>query len=348
MDQQKIQTWIKLIIVSLTLSFCFLFADFPAAFLVGPMLSAIIFSIRGLNLTVAKPLMLCAQATIGVLIASSLNTDTLVLISNNGILIIMVVSTTVLFSAFTGWIIARTGKLPGATAAWGSAPGAATGMIVLSEENGADPRLVAIMQFLRVTMVVLIATFVSRFFFETKASGFGIALTFELFSGDFVHVLFTCATIIAGAIVARFLPLPSGGVFVPLLLGFAVQSLGAFQISLPPALLYAAFAVIGLWVGLKFERAILLHAIRALPIMLIGCISLIALCGVSALLLVWIVDVDPLTAYLATTPGALEAVTILAMSSNSDISYILSLQTVRLLIVISTGPLLAKMICRLL
>ena len=81
--------------------------------------------------------------------------------------------------------------------------------------------------------------------------------------------------------------------------------------------------------------------------MLIGTLTLILLCCLSAVMLVWLVGTDPLTAFLATVPGGLDAIAIIAVDSNADISFVLALQTVRLFVVIVTGPLLAKMICRL-
>ena len=82
--------------------------------------------------------------------------------------------------------------------------------------------------------------------------------------------------------------------------------------------------------------------------MLVGTLTLILLCCLSAVMLVWLVETDPLTAFLATVPGGLDAIAIIAVDSNADISFVLALQTVRLFVVIVTGPLLAKMICRLL
>ena len=42
--------------------------------------------------------------------------------------------------------------LPGTTAVWGSSPGAATAMVLMAEAFGADARLVAFMQYLRVDL----------------------------------------------------------------------------------------------------------------------------------------------------------------------------------------------------
>ena len=71
-----------------------------------------------------------------------------------------------------------------------------------------------------------------------------------------------------------------------------------------------------------------------------------AVCGLLALLLVHAAGIDPLTAYLATTPGGMDAVAIIAASSNVDIAFVMALQAVRFLIVLIAGPPLARFIAK--
>ncbi len=76
---------------------------------------------------------------------------------------------TLLASSFLGWSISRLRILPGSTAVWGSAPGGATAMVLMAEAFGADARLVAFMQYLRVVMVTLAAAFVARLWVDPSA-----------------------------------------------------------------------------------------------------------------------------------------------------------------------------------
>ena len=55
---------------------------------------------------------------------------------------------------------------------------------------------------------------------------------------------------------------------------------------------------------------------------------------------------DLLTAVLATSPGGLDSVAIIAVGSKADVSFVLAVQTLRLFVVLLTGPLLAKCISR--
>ncbi len=339
--------WVALVAASAAAGLLLHATGFPASFLIGPMLAAMAFAVRGAGLGVPQPLMYAAQAIVGTLVASALNPSTLAAIVHDWAAILLVVATTVAASTFAGWMIARTGLLPGTTAAWGCSPGAASGMVVMSEEFGADPRLVAFMQFLRVTLVMISATLVSRLVFGVVATAPAPTTAPHAFAEQLPGVAATLAVAAAGGILARVLKMPSGGFFLPLLFAATLQGTGVMTVTLPPWLLLPAFSVIGLWVGLRFTRQTVLYALRAMPAMLAGIIALILLCGLSAVMLVWLVGTDPLTAFLATTPGGLDAIAIIAVGSNADVSFVLALQTVRLFVVIITGPMLAKLICRL-
>ncbi len=80
--------------------------------------------------------------------------------------------------------------------------------------------------------------------------------------------------------------------------------------------------------------------------MLAGSFALIALCGGVAVFLVFAAGVDPLTAYLATSPGGADSVAIIAASSNVDISFVMAMQTVRLIAVLFIGPSLTKFVVK--
>ena len=46
-----------------------------------------------------------------------------------------------------------------------------------------------------------------------------------------------------------------------------------------------------------------------------------------------VAGVDPLTAYLATSPGGSDSIAIIAASTNVDVSFVMAMQTVRMLAV---------------
>ena len=69
-----------------------------------------------------------------------------------------------------------------------------------------------------------------------------------------------------------------------------------------------------------------------------------AFCGLLAWLLVRESGIDPLTAYLATSPGGADSVAIIAASSKVDVPFVMAQQTVRFIFVLLIGPPLSRWI----
>ena len=69
-------------------------------------------------------------------------------------------------------------------------------------------------------------------------------------------------------------------------------------------------------------------------------------CALLGLVLSAVTGVDRLTAYLATTPGGLFAVLATAAGSGSDVTYVLSVQVIRVFAILLLAPLLARLLQR--
>jgi hypothetical protein len=89
-----------------------------------------------------------------------------------------------------------------------------------------------------------------------------------------------------------------------------------------------------------------MHAYRALPQVALSIFILMAVCAGLAFVLVRGAGIDPLTAYLATSPGGMDTVAIIAASSNVDVPFVMALQAVRLVIVLIAGPPLARFVAQ--
>ena len=135
----------------------------PAAFLLGSMGAAMIVAGRGSVLRVPGWTFALAQAVVGCLIARSFTTSLFHTVGRHIILFVSVTGSVLLVATALGVLLTRLRVLPGSTALWGSFPGAATVMVLLSDSFGGDMRLVALMQYLRVVLVALTASLVGRF-----------------------------------------------------------------------------------------------------------------------------------------------------------------------------------------
>lgn len=219
-------------------------------------------------------------------------------------------------------------------------------MVLMAEAFGADARLVAFMQYLRVIMVSIAAALIARLWVDTTGVEQPAPVWFPAIDWPAFGSMLAIAAV--GGFLGRLLRLPSpyflGAVILAsiLHLGFGVP------LQLPQWLLAISYMLIGWTVGLNFTSKILRHAVRALPQIVGSIVALMAFCGGLAWLLSHELGIDPLTAYLATSPGGLDSVAIIAAASDSvDLSFVMALQAARLLFVLTFGPSLARMVSRL-
>lgn len=315
----------------------------PAALLLGPMAVAIVMALLGMNLRMHKVGFNAAQAVIGVMIASSMPASIFSeLVSDWPVFVLGILATVVAASAL-GALMVRAQVFPGTTAVWGSSPGAASVMVLMSENYGGDMRLVAFMQYVRVVCVALAATLVARLYDVTPAQ----AQAIDWFPAmPVLPVVGTLAIAFAAAWICTLLRLPGAPLLGPLAACLAAKFGFDMPLVLPPWLLAIAYAMIGWAVGGRFTREVVGYAARNFLRVLASVIGLIAICSVFAAILVVTTGIDPLTAYLATSPGGADSVAIIAASTNVDVPFVMAMQIGRFLFVVLTGPMIAKAIVR--
>jgi uncharacterized protein len=338
--------WIALLILSALISLIWGAAGLPAGLLLGPMIAAIVFGVNGLGLELPRWPYLGAQALIGAMISASITRAILVSFTHDFGLFCSVITATLLGAAALGWLISRSGLIPGATAVYGTSPGAASAMVLLGEAQGADARIVAFMQYSRVLLVALGASVVARFWAGVAGPRApGAPWLTPVHWENLVTVLLLAAV---GQQVARLLRLQAWALLGPILLLSALHATGWLAIDLPRWLLAAAYALLGWYIGLGFRQDFLRHAGRALPVVVSAALCLMGLCGLLAWCLTHMAHVDALTAYLATSPGGIDSVAIIAASTPTvDLQFVLALQSVRLLFVIGLAPPLTRLVVRL-
>ena len=328
-----------LLAVSFVLVVCFEYANLPAALLLGPMITAIIFAVGGAGIAMPKPIFFLAQGILGMMIANSLPLTVFAKISMEWPLFLIGTVSTIVASSFLGWLLSRSGLLPGTTAIWGSSPGAASAMTIMSESYGADMRLVAFMQYLRVACCAIAATVVAAVF---HVDGSVAESVDWLGVTSWLGFAITLSVILTTSIIGVALRLPSGPLLLSLAIGLAIKFSAILPIVLPNWCLALSFAVLGWGIGSRFTRQVLQHAWHVFPHVLGAILALIAINACLAMLLITFADIDPLTAFLATSPGGADSVAIIAASTSADVSFVMAMQVARFLLVLIAGPILAR------
>ncbi|MEA2466193.1 MAG: uncharacterized protein QOJ57_319, partial [Thermoleophilaceae bacterium] len=259
--------------------------------------------------------------------------------------VVLVSAATLGITIAAGILLARIANLDRATASLGMVAGGASGIVAMADDLGADDRLVAFMQYLRVAVVVLVTPLIVGLAFSTHGTG-ATPGGGEQLLGTAGGWAATIAIAAAGALIGPRLRLPAAAFLGPTLIAAALTLGGVVDVSVPPLLRETAFAAIGLYIGLRFERETLRSIRRLLPAVLVSIAALIAGCFLLAWVLELTADVSLLDAYLATTPGGLYAVLPLAFGSRADAGFVLAVQGLRVLVMVLAAPAVVRLLLR--
>ncbi len=308
----------------------------------GPMIAGIVMERLSLGPKLPKVLFGFSQASIGCLIARAMTPSIMANLTSHWTEFIIITAATVGISCILGWQVSRSKLMPGSTAVWGLLPGAASAMMILAEEFGADARLVAFMQYLRVVIVGLTASLITRFWVQGSALSSASQDWFAPF--EMPGFIASVSIILLGTALGPSIKLPASTLVIPMLIGCLLQMFGIIQLELPLWFMASGYCFLGWYIGLRFTKETLKHAFQILPLTL----GLIAIMVVFGMLLAWslvsFAGVDPLSAYLATSPGGMDAVAIIASSVNVNMPLIMSMQMARFLMVLVVGPPISKFI----
>ncbi|WP_052465958.1 AbrB family transcriptional regulator [Mobilicoccus massiliensis] len=291
------------------------------------------------------------QGLLGVSTGAAIDPQTLAgFTAHAGPVVVSVVSTIVV-SIVLGQILRLRGVSP-ATATFSFIAGGASGVTSVAGELGADDRVVAVVQYLRVLVILVGMPVVAALVFGAEIGGATrTSLTGSLVgSADlpWPQLVFTAICLVVGLPLAHVVRIPAGSLLAPLAVaailavtGWATPWLGPDAVHLPGPLEAAAFAIIGLQVGLRFTRASLRQVARLLPLAIFVILLLIAVSAGIGMVLADAMGLTPLDGYLATTPGGLYAVLLTASMAGGDVTFVLAVQVVRLVLVLAAAPLLA-------
>jgi uncharacterized protein len=226
----------------------------PAGWLVGPMLVALTLAlVWEKHPSVPRWGRIVSLAVVGGVLASAFRPSVLPLISRHWLPVSLVVCGTLLLSLGAGLLLSSLVRIDRKTAALGALPGAASGMLAMSDPLGADARLVALMQYTRVVVVVVTATLVGRLMTGAApqpATGQGLRAVSEgvdlLVQGTVQTYAVTVLVAVLGAWAGTRLRLPAGALLGPLILGVALAELGVVQLAWPPGVPQVAYLALGL------------------------------------------------------------------------------------------------------
>jgi membrane AbrB-like protein len=286
------------------------------------------------------------QTVLGVSMGSLIDLETLRTVASHWLPVLAVTVATLALSLGAGLLLRLQRGISPVTGAFSMIAGGASGIIAMARDLGADERMVAVLQYLRVLLIVVLMPVAATLAYGAS-TGNGDPPPATAGPGWPAGLLFTVGCAVVGLVVGRLARLPVPALLGPLLAGAVVDLTGLGRgAEVPDLVESAAFLVIGLQVGVSFTRASLRTIGRAMPLALAVILGLIAASAGLGAALSAATGVSALDGYLATTPGGLYAVLATASDIGADVTFVLSVQVLRLFVMILSAPLVARWLRR--
>lgn len=340
--------WLATASVAAIASVAFSVVGLPSPVLFGSLVGGIVYGVFGaMTLSLPSWSFAVGQSIIGVTIGAIVDVTTLAALSGDLVLILGACLITLLFSIVGGYVFRRHRDMSAATGVFAMVAGGASGVTAIAHDLGADERVVAVVQYLRVLLVLVAMPLVTAVVFHPQRHG----------SGDFggspsfvPGLVFTAVCCAVGLVAGRLARLPAGALLGPLAIAVLLSVSGWFDrygdVGVPDLVVNVGYALIGIQVGLRFTRDSLRAIATLLPRAVVVIVALIAACAALGIGLAAVADVSALDGYLATTPGGLYAVLATAIATSSNVTFVLGVQVMRLIVMLLAAPLLARVMRR--
>jgi membrane AbrB-like protein len=231
-----------------------------------------------------------------------------------------------------------------ATSYFASAIGGASEMTLLAERHGARTDLVAAAHSVRLVIVVVSVPFAMQW----AQNHWGLQVDARLLPGPQVAhwpgLLWLALATAGGAMLMTWFKRTNPWFMGALLASMVLTLSGVYWSAVPTVLSNAAQLVIGVSLGVRFQREFVHTAPRWLASAALGTLVMMALSVGFGLFLAWATDLHPATLILGTSPGGIAEMAITAKVLQLGVPVVTAFQVCRLVaVLILVGPIFQGM-----
>ncbi|AXF56997.1 AbrB family transcriptional regulator [Salicibibacter kimchii] len=311
----------------------------PAGWLLGGLLTGIFYGlfIRAFDFT-GWPFQM-ALAIVGINIGLIMEPDLFQQLTQYLLPLFITLVLTLLTGLFLGILLDRWTSLDRRTAFFCTIPGGASEVIAISNDYGADQRIVASFHTARITMFVLIIPFGIGMIYGEGNVG---AQSAGLMMPTSLQVAFFAIIILGSYFLNRLVSFPGGILIYSIAFGFLGSEFVVNIGEVPGYFAGIGQGLIGAMVGIRFERStvVRLKSIGAASLKVLG-LYLICSLGI-AVLFFWLTPLSYLTSLLSTVPAGAAEMASTAVALQIEPTLVASLHIIRVISIFIVLPFLFK------
>jgi uncharacterized protein len=327
--RQRLPAILKALAVGIPAGYLFNRLGAPIPWMMGPMIAVATLNLMGVRMH-SPPL---ARQAGQVILGSAVSlyfTPTVVTALAGNLPAILAATVSVFLVAVVGALtLSRASGVDGKSTFFASVPGGAMAMAVLADRYGAQIAPVAVAHSMRVSIVVILiplALSYGSFSLEISSYRPEAPLNFSILA---TWLAMGC---VLGEISER-LGLNNGHLLTPIFLGAAL-TLSDFQLSaVPHWMMSFAQLMFGLVLGARYERAFFARYKLFIPFALLNSFFILFASVLAGAALAWAFSLPLATMIIATSPGGLAEMTILAQALQISVPLVIAFHLFRVVVV---------------
>jgi len=301
----------------------------PIPWMIGPMVAVAVVNLFGVRVHSVPFGRQTGQVILGSAVGLYFTPPVVAaLIANLGA-IALATASAFLIGGLGALILSRVSGVDSKSSFFASIPGGAMAMAVLAERHGASIPPVAVAHSLRVSIVVIVIPFAVTYGgIPLEAAAYRPQLPLDVP----VLVLWLAAGAVLGAVSER-LGLHNGYLLTPIFFGAALTVGGVHLSAVPGWLTGFAQLMFGLILGERYERDFFARYKLFIPFALFNAVFIMLASAAVAGVMAWGCGLPSATMLIATAPGGMAEMTIVAQALNVGVPMVIAFHLFRIIMV---------------
>ena len=327
--RQRLPGILKALAVGIPAGYLFHRLHTPIPWMIGPMIGVATLNLMGVRMHSPPFARQTGQVILGSAVSLYFTPTVVATLAGNFPAIAAATVAVFLVGGLGALTLSRASGVDAKSTFFASIPGGAMAMAVLAERYGAQVAPVAVAHSLRVSVVVILIPFAltyGGFPLETAAYRPEVPLSFSIL---IPWLVFGC---VLGEVLER-LGLQNGYLLMPIFFGAALTVSGIQLSAVPREFTDFAQLMFGLVLGARYERAFFARYKLFIPFALLNSFFILIASVASAAVLAWAFNLPLATMIIATSPGGLAEMTILAQALQISVPLVVAFHLFRVVMV---------------
>ena len=321
----------------------FLLMGLPLPFLFGPLAACLLAAFSGFKLAGFGQISVAARTILGIAVGASITPALFTSLTTMAASVLAVPVFVLLIGLLGVPFFHRVWKFDATTAYYAAMPGGIQDMVIFAEEAGGDVRAISLIHATRVLIIVTLAPLM-------LVHLYGADLNNPIGAPAADLPLFELAVMILAALIGwkggERIGLFGASILGPMIVATILSLTGIINTRPPKEAILVAQFFIGTGLGVHFVGITFTEFRRTVVagITYVGILSVLA--ASFSFVIAGTGIAAPLDVFLAFAPGGQAEMTVLAIVAGADLGYVITHHILRIVLVITGAPIVAKMLSR--